>query len=284
MSDNAPQTDWHEKFLEYAKGRGLLDPDVRPPLRHCPNGHELPDELKTTLGTTMWFQIQECPTCQKQDAKAHMMDRIIERLTKAGVPEMFQTWTTGSGTVNRSEREQLTVDDDNFQARLACSRHPERFWVMFSGSVGVGKTTWASALFCDLVDAAELPAGSSTRGARVCGLNGMWLSEADLFMRCDKEHHTSGYTARTEFLSKVCRSRLLLLDDLGGSRRNLTEWQGGAIRHLIDHRHKHKLPTFLTTNMPHWKHLATRYGDHVVSRMIDRCGSMTILTGGDRRL
>ena len=74
---------------------------------------------------------------------------------------------------------------------------------------------------------------------------------------------------------------MLLLDDLGGSRRALTEWQGGAIRHLFDHRHKHNLPTFLTTNLTHWAPLAERYGDHVVSRMIDRCGNMTILTGTD---
>ncbi len=284
MSSDDFKASWRKRFLGYARQAGLLDTNVRPKLRHCPNGHELPDEIQTKYGTPMWVQIQECPTCQKQGSRAQMMDKIIDRLTKAGVPEMFQCWTTGTTPNNRSERQPLTVDEDNYKARLACSRFGELPWLMFAGDVGVGKTTWASALFCDVVDAAEKPVGASSFGERQCGIRGRWMSEADLFMRCDQAHHKDGYNARTHYLDSVCKAPLLLLDDLGGSRRALTEWQGGAIRHLFDHRHKHKLPTFMTTNLVHWKPLADRYGDHVVSRMIDRCETMTTLTGDDRRL
>ena len=275
---------WQQKFLNHAKDAGLLNTEVRPQVRHCPNGHELPDEVRERFGKPMWVQIQQCPTCQKQEGRAQMMDKIIERLTKAGVPEMFQCWTAGTTPTNRSERQPLSVDDDNYKARLACSRFGDVPWVMFAGDVGVGKTSWASALFCDVVDAKEQPVGASSLGMRQCGIRGQWMSEADLFIRADQAHHKDGYNARTNHLDAVCKAPLLMLDDLGGSRRALTEWQGGAIRHLFDHRHKHKLPTFMTTNFVHWKPLAERYGDHVVSRMIDRCGSMTILTGADRRL
>tara|TARA_R110000824_G_scaffold60696_6_gene162078 strand:+ start:7361 stop:8278 length:918 start_codon:yes stop_codon:yes gene_type:complete len=291
--------EWHKKFLSYAKKAGLLDVNVRPQIRHCPNGHELPDEVMDRYGTKLWVQLRDCPTCQTQGKRAEMMDKILDRLDKSGIPEMFQTWTTGHTASNRTNREPLVVDEDNYGARLACAslghwastqgRRPRpekgsRSWVMFAGDVGVGKTTWASALFCDLIDDAERPTGSSTAGFRVCGIKAMWMTEADLFMQCDREHHAKGYNARTEFLSKVCKTKLLLLDDLAASQRSLTEWQGGAIRHLFDHRHKYNLPTFLTTNMTHWAPLAERYGDHVVSRMIDRCGNMTILKGSDRRL
>jgi len=275
---------WRDRFLAFAGKAGLLNTEVRPQLRHCPNGHELHDEVRERFGRPMWVQIQDCPKCQQQEGRAQMMDRIIDRLTKAGVPEMFQCWTSGTTPDNRSEREPLLVDDHNYAARLACARYPSSRWVMFAGDVGVGKTSWSSALFCDVVDSHELPYGASKAGLRQVGIKGLWMSEADLFMRCDEAHHKDGYNARTSYLRTVCRAPLLLLDDLGGSRRALTEWQGGAIRHLFDHRHKHNLPTFLTTNLTHWAPLAERYGDHVVSRMIDRCGNMTILTGTDRRL
>ena len=290
MSNKDPFNDlWRERFLDHADKAGLLNTDVRLIPRHCPNRHELPDEITHKYGKAMWVQIQECPSCQKQSAKAEMMDKIIDRLARAGVPEMFQTRTTGTLPSNRSERQPLNIDDHNLTARLACSRFGETPWLktpwlMFAGDVGVGKTTWASALFCDVVDIREQPAGSSNQGLRHTGIRGQWMSEADLFIRCDQAHHKDGYNARTNYLDMVCKSPLLLMDDLGGSRRSLTEWQGGAMRHLFDHRHKHKLPTFMTTNLVHWKDLAARYGEHVVSRMIDRCSHMTTLTGADRRL
>ena len=282
---SATSSDWRKQYFEYADSKGLLDLSKRPEVRYCPMGHELPDERGERYGQPMWIQIRDCPKCQEQTNKAQMMDRIIDRLTKAGVPEMFQCWTTGTTPINRSDREPLLVDEENYRARMACSRYPKQnLWLIFGGDVGVGKTTWASALFCDMVDQHEMEAGASLNGHRHTGLRGMWMSEADMFMTCDQEHHEKGYNARTDYLSRVCRTPLLLLDDLGGSRRSLTEWQGGAMRHLFDYRHKYQLPTFLTTNIGNWDLLAKRYGDHVVSRMIDRCKSMTILTGADRRL
>ena len=273
------------KWLQHARSKGLLDLSVRPPKRYCPNHHELPDEHGVRHGTPVWIQIEECPTCRSQQQKALIMDKIIERFGKCGVPEMFQCWTTGTTSTNRTNREPLLVDEDNYAARCASARYPQTPWIMFCGTVGVGKTTWASALFCDTVDLSELmPGEMQLLSRRSSGINALWMSEADLFMKCDEEHHRDGYNARTAYLSKVCKSQLLLLDDLGGSRRNLTEWQGGALRHLFDHRHKHRLPTLLTSNMTNWKQFADRYGDHVVSRMLDLCGNMTVLSGEDRRI
>jgi len=273
------------RWLQHAESKGLLDLNQPPPKRYCPNKHELPDEHGVRHGTPVWIQIEECPICQTQQTKALMMDKIIDRFAKCGVPEMFQCWTSGTTSTNRTSRNPLLVDEHNYMARGASARFPKAPWIMFSGTVGVGKTTWASALFCDTVDSAELmPGNGQILGRRTTGMNAMWMSEADLFMKCDQEHHRDGYNARTAYLSKVCKSPLLMLDDLGGSRRNLTEWQGGALRHLFDHRHKYRLPTLLTSNLMHWKLFADRYGEHVVSRMIDLCGSMTVLSGDDRRM
>lgn len=273
------------RWLQHARKEGLLNLDVRPPRRYCPNKHELPDEHGVRHGTPVWVQIQDCPICKSQQDKALMMDKIIDRFGKCGVPEMFQCWTTGTTQNNRSAREPLRVDDDNWAARGASARFPKTPWIIYTGSVGVGKTTWASALFCDTIDTAELTPGLGyANNRRSTGLNARWMSEADLFMQCDEEHHKHGYNARTAYLSQVCRTQLLLLDDLGGMRRKLTDWQGGAVRHLFDYRHKHRLPTLLTSNLTHWKQFADRYGDHVVSRMLDLCGSMTVLSGADRRI
>jgi len=52
----------------------------------------------------------------------------------------------------------------------------------------------------------------------------------------------------------------------------------------MDERYANMRPTILTTNLATWDELAQRYGDHIVSRMIERAKYMTVLKGRDRRM
>lgn len=233
-------------------------------------------------GVGYWQQLEDCPACAAQQRDADIMDAVIKQLDEGGVPPMFQVWTTGAGAPNHSTRTVPIKDDDNQAAwdisAAFISKNP---WLILGGTTGVGKTTWASALFADHIDAmmtdpdSQLgPVGRKPKPA--------WLTEADLFMQADLAHARDGYVARTAHLDKLCRSKLLLIDDLGGNRRALTEWQGGAMRHLFDYRYSRSLPTLMTTNL-NWRQLEDRYGKHIISRMLEHCGAMRLLGGSDRR-
>ena len=275
-----------EKFRKHIERKGLGNKYKPPKPRPCSQClTPLPDKWTMRNGVGYWEQSDVCPGCEEQRARAVLMDDIIKEFEQAGIPEMFQIWTSNEISANHTNRRALNKDDDNKAAwgiaTTFLSKHP---WLMLGGTTGVGKTSWASALFADCVDdmvtnlASKFHATKQGRRPKP-----FWLTEADLFIKADLAHASDGYTARTALLDKLCRSRLLLIDDLGGNRRALTEWQGGAMRHLFDYRYSRSLPTLMTTNL-NWQQLQNRYGKHIVSRMLEHCGPMRLLGGDDRRL
>lgn len=268
-------------YKKHLKKNGLLNKYEPPAPRYCSQClGVLEDKWVVSHDVGHWHQSDACNACAEQQRAADVMDQVINTLTACGVPEMFQVWTAGAAT-NNSDRHLLTKDDDNRAAwdvaQAFISKHP---WVVFGGVTGVGKTTWATALFNDHVDAMNNDSVSPLYNKR--SPKPLWFTEAALFLQADLAHGTDGYVGRTQHLDKLCRCRMLLIDDLGGNRRSLTEWQGGAMRHLFDYRFSRQLPTLLTTNLD-WDQLKNRYGEHIASRMIGHCKTMRVLSGGDRR-
>ena len=143
---------------------------------------------------------------------------------------------------------------------------------MSVGPVGTGKTTWLTSLFNQTILSHRKWDGS------------LWTTESSLFERADVAHELGGYTARQASVAPYIRSPLLLLDDIGASRRRLTEWQGSTMRNLFDVRYSNGLPTFMTSNIESPRELTSRYGSHVYSRIASATGSVIRLLGEDRRL
>ena len=275
-----------EKFRAHVRSKGLDNKYQRPKVRPCLKClTPLPDNWVMRSGVGYWEQLDDCPACEAQHRQAVQMDNVIAQFDEAGMPDMFQIWTSSDLSPNSTHRRVLVRDEDNRAAwDMSTAFIKETPWLILGGTTGVGKTSWASGVFADCVDDMVTNPDSvfhaNQQGRRP---KPFWLTEAELFMRADLAHADKGYVARTAFLDKLCRSRLLMIDDLGGNRRALTEWQGGAMRHLFDYRYARSLPTLLTTNL-NWDQLQNRYGKHIISRMLKHCGPMRLLGGDDRRL
>ena len=248
---------------QMAKG-GLTDESVKPDDIEC-------DQCGSTLtyywhsGSTgiSYWSLPNCRTCAENERLAAIARRLDDKMRLADVPTPLR------------ELRPSNVPTDKF------NEHMHRFasewslpdWVAICGPVGTGKTTWATALFNYLLERQPSDAGY-----------GVWTTEAQIFHSCDVAHHKGDYNARQKTFDRYVCADILLIDDLAGSGRKLTDWQGGAMRHLFDMRHSRVRPTFLTTNMPNMGAISERYGQHVASRIYQMTKGLLFLGGPDRRM
>jgi DNA replication protein DnaC len=212
---------------------------------------------------------------------------FTDLLETAGVPASARLWTTSRSVELWDRRIPLQRDQGNAAAAdrmdadnlaFAKDKRSRRKWLMLCGKVGRGKTAWATGHFSDIV--AERVNRNKRWGSE---RPPVWLTEAALFRRAEARSH-DGYHGRSIFLNGLITCPVLLLDDLGGNRRTLTNWQGGAMRDLLSERHANLRTTIITTNIETWDEVEKRYGDHIVSRLIESCGVMVRMDGQDRRL
>lgn len=204
----------------------------------------------------------------------------FDALAEAGVPKGFRTWTLGEHSDPTDPRVSVTKDHHNLKLITDLADVSGANWFLLSGEVGRGKTTMATAAFNDW--ASRRAHRYDRIGAQRPRLP-LWITESNMFAGADMAGAKS-HSGRAVFMERFVLAPLLVLDDLAGSRREPTTWQGGAIRNLIAERHANERATIFTTNIKSWEALEKLYGDHIVSRMIERCSSMTTVEGPDRRL
>ena len=216
-----------------------------------------------------WTDDTGCVACEEKDEAARTRLALRKRFDTAGVPPIHQVYTLRSRP-QPCGRVSLPDVDEQIPAAEAAVLYKVPSWICLAGPVGVGKTTILSALLCDLIVKDR------------CQRTFQWETEASLFKKADLAADKS-HAARVRVMMDAAEATILMLDDLAGNRRGLTDWQGGAIRDLIDERHRYQRPTFFTTNMQQWKHLEQRYGSHVISRMIEASTGLMHIDGTDLR-
>ena len=243
------------------------NPEQQPPAVKCHLNHE----QAAVWREDRWVYPakDECVLCIKQEVVAQDFDKWIKSSEKAGVPDIHQMWSTRAP--NRTQRQQLYVDDYNRHVAAFARKWKWPRWVGLCGPVGVGKTSWATALF---LDALELHTG----------LGGMWTTEMGFFRDAESKAAVMGHPGRIRHLDAGIKAPILLFDDLGASGRRPSDWQLSAIRDLVDQRHSNKRPTLFTTNLDSWKAVEKLYGAHIASRLRQAAGDLLRLDGPDRRL
>ena len=215
---------------------------------------------------------------------AYDLEDFMTILKRSGVPKGYRLWTAGSVSSPVDVRIELGRDEHNcvlgsvIDARLAGDKHTG--WLLVSGKVGRGKTTWITAAFNDYCKRRLRRFREGGPGENNLPI---WITEAGLFTNADRSA-AGGYSGRASYIDRIAKAPLLVLDDLGGSRRKPTESQSSMIRFIMQERHAHDRPTFMSTNIDSWEQLERMYGDHIVSRMIEQTEGMMVLKGPDRRL
>lgn len=243
------------------------DESSPPPTVDCHLGHK--QNAEWDGGAWVYPRKEDCPICMEQQHKAETLDRWIIRTEKAGVPSIHQLWSAlGS---EDTQRKNLYVDHFNEHVYEAVRQWKWPRWLALCGPVGTGKTSWATAMFMDILELRPR-------------LGGIWTTEAGIFREAEAQALAHGHPGRLKYLDRLIKVPILMIDDIGASGRKPTDWQGSSMRDLIDQRHANKRVTFFTTNMNKWEDLQRLYGDHIVSRIRQAAGKMLRLDGPDRRL
>jgi DNA replication protein DnaC len=205
-----------------------------------------------------WSLGGECAVCENSVDDEERGQRIEKAIARAKVPMRLRALTISA------------LDHDRAATTLAsaCSSWDGRRWIIASGGVGTGKTSWLTALLLDQIRSKPK-------------VKALWTSEQRLYRRAQLQGEKA-HAGREKVVQEAIDADVLLLDDIGAGRRDLTEWQGGAMRDLLTERHLEGRPTLITTNLS-VEAIAKHYGEHVASRLIEASGQVINLGGSDRR-
>jgi len=159
--------------------------------------------------------------------------------------------------MGNSDDTTIAITDENAGAISALLEWDERS-VFLTGPVGTGKTTVAAAKLADLIRN---------------GVDG-WFQSIPELHRIFKMDHNRGWQA----VQGATMAEVLLIDDLGRPERP-APWMIEALEGLICRRYDEQLPVLITSNFS-LDRLGKVYGEYVVSRLKEMCGSHIYKLGG----
>lgn len=250
---------------EKARASGLGDPNDPPAPRPCADCDTvLAPQWMAGSGVWLFPDCGEVLACRLKKDQAIAGRAYEAAVNRARIPIPMRHFSL----VAREGRTVLAVDKKNRLLADACYGWDGSSWLVASGSVGSGKTTWLTALLMEhLMSNPDCDA--------------RWTSEQRLYRKAAL-HADRSHAGREKVLQEFMDAEVLVLDDLGASRRDLTEWQGGAMRDLLMERHLAAAPTFISTNLS-LDAIGKRYGNHVASRIGELAGGIIVVNGFDRR-
>ena len=106
--------------------------------------------------------------------------------------------------------------------------------LLFTGSVGVGKTHLAVAILQVLILQKGVP--------------GLFCGYRDLLKSITNSYNPQVQTTEHEVLRPVFEAEVLVIDELGAAK--ITEWALDTVEHILNTRYVDKRTTIITTNYP----------------------------------
>jgi DNA replication protein DnaC len=124
-------------------------------------------------------------------------------------------------------------------ARLAAGRFVEEYplektGLLFTGTIGTGKTHLAVGIIQELVRSKGVP-------CRFCDYR-------ELLKEIQNSYNPSVQATELEILRPVFEAEVLVLDELGAVKP--TEWVWDTVSHILNSRYNEKKTTIITTNFP----------------------------------
>lgn len=143
--------------------------------------------------------------------------------------------------------------------------------LLFSGSVGVGKTHLAVSILKSLTER---------------GFGCLFYEFGSLLKEIQGTYNSDTKTSEIGLLTPVLTTEILVLDELGASKP--TDWVRDTMAHIINSRYNDQKLTIFTTNFldetndSRDETLEDRIGSRLRSRLFEMCRTIKI-TGGDYR-
>ncbi len=244
----------------------------------------------------------ECPICggvglvPVNSASGQWVSRACEcqkdereelRLAAAHIPERYRGCSLDNFVTIRSKTDPSQRD----ARRIACSFAKEYpvgtggKGLLFTGSIGVGKT--------------HLAVGVLSRLVQERGVHGLFCDYRELLKSIQNSYNPQVHTTELELLKPVFAAEVLVLDDLGAQKPN--EWVWDTVAMILNTRYNDKLTTIITTNYADLPAgagfkvdkdmakpasgedtLGDRIGDRMRSRLAEMC-VLVPMTGEDYR-
>jgi DNA replication protein DnaC len=172
-----------------------------------------------------------------RDCACRIERRISRRLAQANIPARFNACTLESFRTDHEAEEEHYLSIARFKAR----KFVETFapgstetGILFTGSIGVGKTHLAVAILKALIEQR--------------GVNGVFYEYQELLKKIQNSYNKHVQATELEVLAPVFKAEVLVIDELGATKP--TEWVWDTVSHILNKRYNDRKLTIITTNLP----------------------------------
>ncbi|MCA1616955.1 MAG: ATP-binding protein [Acidobacteria bacterium] len=200
--------------------------------------------------------------CRERDEHARL-------LAATRIPRRYRECTLQSYRPEKGNGSQLRAF--NYAYRLVTEYPAVDRGLLFTGSVGVGKTHLAAAILRGLVEK---------------GVPCLFYEFGALLKEIQDAYNPVSQTSELKVLASVYEAEVLVLDELGASKP--TDWVRDKMMQIIGTRYNEKKLTIFTTNYldlrgaPAEETLEDRIGARLRSRLYEMCRTV-VIEGADYR-
>ncbi len=207
------------------------------------------------------------------DCVCRVSRRGARQFEAARIPERYRDCTLDNFVVNLNGANR-SLNEALLLARGFIDSHSwttDGNGLLFTGSIGVGKTHLATGILQALI---------TTRGVR-----GLFVDYRDLLKRVQDSYSRSVESTERQVLRPILEAEVLVLDELGAARR--TDWVWDTVEHILNTRYNDCRTTIITTNYDNapsagagfgtsqsaarTETLGDRIGDRMRSRLQEMC-------------
>jgi DNA replication protein DnaC len=191
----------------------------------------------------------------------------VKRFERSRIPRRYEhCFISNYSAKNSSQQAALEAADE-----LAREFPNSDVGILFTGSVGVGKTHLAVSILKMLTER---------------GFSCLFYEFGSLLKEIQDSYNPNTKTSELSILRPVLEADVLVLDELGASKP--TDWVRDTMAHIINTRYNDRRLTVFTTNYPDERTndrdetLEDRIGSRLRSRLYEMCRAVKI-TGSDYR-
>jgi DNA replication protein DnaC len=244
-------------------------------MNDCPicGGSGLVEEVSAT---GLW--VSRACKCQMERREERRLAgaRIPARYSECSFEEFDTDFRSADPSLKAALRNARSYVDEYL------SEEGEKKGLLFTGSIGSGKTHLAVAILRQLI--------------KQYGVRGLFCDYRELLKNIQNSYNPQVNTTELELLKPVFAAEVLVLDDLGAQKP--TEWMSDTVSLILNTRYNERRTTIITTNYPDLPAgggekndaersaraftLGDRIGDRMRSRLSEMCMKIE-MTGVDYR-